>query len=467
MKSLQDLIDSKSNLVDYFYNDTVSQFHRSRTDLFSSLGLIQREYSNWRDEHRAARESCLIVNQSHHMPVLYVRGPDARRMLNYLSPCSFENLRTDGAKQYFAVTPRGHHIGDCVMNWYGDDKGFELISGMPLLNWVRYHAETGNYDVELEFDPTTPYHPTGQRTKFRFQVEGPTARQVLEDAAGGAWPELKFFRSAMVNIAGVEVHALRHSMGSVGGAELAGPYDQLERVRDALLAAGEKNGIVQGGTITYFSNGSVSGWVPYPLPGIYTGDELKAYREWLPAEGWEANMQLGGSMVSGNIEDYYWTPSALGYDRFVKFDHDFIGREALEAAQDKPRRVRRVLQWHPDDLARVFSSQFGEGDAFKAIDLPTPMYGWPQADEVRTTDGKLVGMSQYCAYVLNEHDLISTSQIDEEYAAPGTELVMTWGEPGGGSRKPHVERHVQTTIRVTVHEAPYAKVAKQLQRAAL
>ena len=39
---------------------------------------------------------------------------------------------------------------------------------------------------------------------------------------------------------------------------------------------------------------------------------------------------IGGSFVSDNIEDYYLNPWELGYGGFVKFDHDFHGREALE-----------------------------------------------------------------------------------------------------------------------------------------
>jgi len=467
MKSLQDLIDSKSNLVDYLYNDTISQFHRSRTDLFASLGLIPREFSNWRDEQRATREKCTITNQSHHMPVLFVRGPDARKMLSYLSPCSFANLSTDGAKQYFACTPRGHHIGDCVLHYHGEKEGFELISGMPLLNWVRFHAETGGYDVDLEFDPTTPFNPTRRRTKFRFQVEGPKARETLAEAAGGEWPELKFFKTGKAKIAGCDVLVLRHGMGSVGGAEISGDYDHLDAVRDAILAAGRKHGIRQGGTLTYFSSTIVGGWVPYPLPGIYTGEELRAYREWLPLDGWEANMQLAGSLKSDNIEDYYWTPSALGYDRFVKFDHDFIGREALEAAQSKPRRVKRLLRWNDDDVAKIYRSQLSNGPLYKAIELPTPIYGWPQADEVRNLDGQIIGMSQFNGYTANERVLLSVSCIEEEHATPGTEVVITWGEPNGGSRKPHVERHEQTTIRATIHEAPYTGAAQQLKKSVL
>lgn len=459
MDTLQDLVDSKPDLVDYFYNDTISQFHRSRTDLFSAKGLIAREYTNWRSEHDAFHEGCVLVNQSHHMPVLYVKGPDAHRMLQYLTPLSFSNLSTSGAKQYFAVAPKtGKHIGDCVMYYYGEKDGFELISGMPLLNWVRYQAEVGKWDVELTFDATTPYNPTGRRTKCRFQLEGPTTEAVLAEAVTGGWTGLKFFRTVMVTIAGVPVQILGHGMGATGGVELSAAYDDLDRLRDALLEAGAKHGIALGGTVTYFSTGLIGGWIPYPPPAIYTGEEMRAYREWLPADGWEANLQLGGSFYSSNIEDYYWTQSALGYDRFIKFDHDFIGREALEAVQSGPRRVRRVLRWNADDIAKVFASQFSDGPIYKAIDLPTPMYGWPQGDEVRTPAGKLVGISQFCAYSRGQRDMVSVCGIEEEHAEVGSEVVITWGEKNGGSRKPNVERHEQTTIRATVYTAPYRRV---------
>lgn len=458
MRSFQDLISSKKNLVEYLYNDTDPQMMQSQRELFASKGLIKHEYTSWRDEHRAARDTCILANQSHHMPVLYVKGPDAKKLLQYLTPISLSNIAPDRAKQYFAITPRGHHIGDCILFYYGEDDGFELISGMPVLNWVRFHAETGDYRVEVRFDPTTPFNPTGKRTKFRFQVEGPTAGKVLDEAVEGGWSDPGFFRIANVTIAGCPVQALRHSMATGGGAELSGPYDQLDAVRDALMKVGEKHGIRLAGTRTYFSNSLRSGWVPYPLPGIFTGDDLRAYREWLPADCWEANMQIGGSLYSQNIEDYYWTPSALGYDRLVKFDHDFIGRQALEAAEGKPRRVKRILRWSKDDISRVNESQFSEGPIFKAIDLPSPMFGWPQADEIRSLDGKVIGMSQQITYSLAPRDMISVCSIDEEHATIGSEVLISWGEPNGGSRKLHVEPHAQTTIRATVFEAPYTKV---------
>lgn len=462
MDTLQDLIDSKTSLVDYFYNDTISQFHTSRTKLFAPH--IAPEYSNWRDEQRAWRETAVLFNQSHHMPVLNVKGPDAREMLNYLSPITFSTLSTKRAKQYIAYTPRGHHVGDCILYYYGEEQGFELISGMPILNWVRFHGESGNFKVDMQFDTTTPYNPTGKRTKYRFQLEGPNARAILDEIIEGAWPDIKFFHTAYVKIVGCTVLLLRHGMAGHGGAEISGPYEDMEKVRSAILKAGENHGLRQAGTRAYFSATLEDGWIPYPLPGIYTGEELRAYREWLPATSWEANAQLGGSLYSENIEDYYTTPSCLGYAHLVKFDHEFIGRKAIEEQFQKPRRVKRTLRWHKEDVMRIYESQLREGPLYKSIEMPTSYYGWPQTDEIRSLDGKLVGMSQYSGYNINERDMISLASIEEEYADIGTEVVLTWGEINGGSRKPHVERHEQTTIRCTVSPAPYSKTAQKRQK---
>src|SRR5882762_11888783 len=128
MSSLQDLIESKRSLVDFFYNETISPFHVSRTSLFAKY--IAPEYTNWRNEQRAWRESAILFDQSHHMPALFIKGRDATKLLSHLAINSFANLSTDKAKQFVACTPRGHVVGECVLYYYDEDRGFELTSGM-------------------------------------------------------------------------------------------------------------------------------------------------------------------------------------------------------------------------------------------------------------------------------------------------------------------------------------------------
>ena len=39
--------------------------------------VVPSEYSNWRDEQRAWRDTCVLFDQSHHMAEQLVEGPDA------------------------------------------------------------------------------------------------------------------------------------------------------------------------------------------------------------------------------------------------------------------------------------------------------------------------------------------------------------------------------------------------------
>ncbi|OGA08818.1 MAG: glycine cleavage system protein T [Betaproteobacteria bacterium RIFCSPHIGHO2_12_FULL_69_13] len=463
-KSLQDLLDETPDLVRYFFNETLAPHYRARTSL--TAAYIPPEFTNWRDEQRAWRETAILFDQSHHMPELFLSGPDALRLLERLGINTFVNFAPDRAKQFVACTPRGHVIGDCIAYCHAPES-FELISGMSVLNWVQYQAQAGGYKVSIERDDPTPFNAAGRRVKYRFQLEGPNAAKIFGELADAGAPEIAFFHTARVKIRGHEVLVLRHGMAGHMGVELSGPYDEMAAVRSAILEAGRKHGLVPGGTKTYFSTIFEFGWMPYPLPGIYTGEELRGFREWLSADGWEANAQLAGSFYSSNIEDYYVTPWDLGYGHILKFDHDFIGREALEKLAKQPRRSKVTLVWNRDDVLRVFASQFGAGPRFKSLDFPVAYYGWPHFDEVRAAGGRLAGLSCHCGYSNNEGEMLSLAMLEDVFTTPGTPVELTWGEPNGGSKKPHVERHEQVRIRATVAPVPYARSVQRLKRAAI
>src|SRR5882757_446870 len=392
-KSLQDLIDSTPDLVDYLYNDTLGPHSRGR----GSLSPVPAEFSNWRDEQRAWRNTAVLFDQSHHMPELFLKGPDALRLLSKIGINSFANFAPGRAKQLVGCNPSGQMIGDCVLHFLKKDS-FELISGMPLLNWVHYHAETGGYDVSIVRDHNTSNNPTGKRTNFRYGMDGPNAWKIFSEVVEGEVTEIPFFRTARIKIAGVSVLALRHGMAGHHGVELSGAYEEGPKVRAALLQAGARYGLRPGGTRAYFSTAYESGWIAYPLPAIYTGDDMRGFREWLRADSWESQFQLGGSFRSRNLEDYYVTPWDLGYDRILKFDHDFIGRDALERRQHLPHRSKVTLVWNREDVLKVFGSMLQPEAQYKYIDLPIADYGFPHLDEVKSENGKLIGLSALCGY---------------------------------------------------------------------
>jgi len=401
----------------------------------------------------------VLFNQSYHMADLAVEGPDALALLSHLGVNSFSGFVTDKAKHFVPCTPEGYVIGDVILFALAESS-YNLVGRAPALNWITYHAETGGFDVEVELDQRTAMRTDGRRKSYRFQVQGPNAMQVIEKMLGGPPPELKFFNMTAIEIAGKPVRALRHGMAGQPGWELFGPWDDGEAVREAIVTAGEEFGLRQVGGRAYSSNTLESGWIPSPLPAVYSGDSLKPYREWLPATGYEARASIGGSFVSGRIEDYYFTPWDLGYGSYVKFDHDFIGRDALERMADGEHRTKVTLALDDDDVTQTIGTMFRKSGRAKFVDWPSAVYSMHPFDKV-TVDGDIVGVSTWVGYSANEGRMLTLAVLDAEHAEPGTEVTFVWGEEGGGTGKLTVEPHEQVEIRAIVSPVPYVETVRR------
>jgi glycine cleavage system aminomethyltransferase T len=449
-KNLEELLQTKKNLVDFLRNQ------QTGPNVYPG---VPAEYTNWRDEQQAWQTTCVLFNQSYHMADLAVEGPDALKLLSRLSMNSFKGFEPNKAKQFAPCSPDGYIIGDVILFYLADNK-FTLVGRAPALNWVTYHAQTGKYDVKVELDQRSALRTDGRRKSYRFQVQGPNAMKVIAKVIGKTPPELKFFNMTTLTIAGKTVRALRHGMAGQPGWELFGPWDEGEAVREAIVKAGEEFGLRLVGARAYSSNALESGWIPSPLPAVYTGASMKAYREWLPATGYEAAASIGGSFYSQNIEDYYFTPWDMAYDGFMKFDHDFIGREALEKMSNKQHRKKVTLALDNGDVTRVLGSAFQKHNRAKFIDWPSAVYTMHPFDRV-VVDGKTAGVSTWIGYTANEGKMLTLAVLDAEHAEPGTEVIFVWGEQDGGSAKPTVERHMQSYMRATVSPVPYAEVARK------
>jgi glycine cleavage system aminomethyltransferase T len=414
---------------------------------------IKSEFTNWRDEQESWRTTAALMDLSHHMNDLTVQGPDTYRLFADLGANSFKGFGAMKAKQFVAVSYDGYMIGDAIL-FCLEENHVRLVGRPPALNWVQYHAESGSYDVTVRLDPRTANNPKG-REMFRLQLQGPVAGEIFEKINGGPMPEIAFFHMGMFNVGSYQVTALNHRMSGFPGLEFFGPYAEFESVRDTIVEAGAEYGLRQIGARAYASVATESGWVANTVPAIYTGAKMKAYREWLPQRGFEANLALAGSYVPERVEDLYVTPWDLGYGKSVKFDHDFIGREALERMAPQPHRQKVWLLWHRDDVAKIFASLYEQGDKrFKYIEMPAAFYGGAHADRV-DKDGRLIGVSPLAIYSSNVRGWISLAMIDEADVSYGGEVELTWGEPDGGSGNPLVERHTQTTIRATIAKRPF------------
>lgn len=451
-KSLEDLLQAAGNPVHMLRNSQIGAY---------VYPVVPAEYSNWRDEQRAWRESAVLFDQSHHMANVYVEGPDALKMLSHLATNSFANFPVNRAKQFAPCTYDGYVIGDGIL-FHLEPNRLVFVGRAPTASWIQFHAETGGYNLKIEKDDRSPSNPKGKavvRTCYRFQIQGPNAPQILEKLNGGPLPEIKFFHMGAINIAGRKVRALRHGMAGAPGLEIWGPYEEREEIRAAIVAAGKGFGLCEVGARAYATNTLESGWIPSPLPAVYTGEKMRTYRQWLPASSYEGTGSIGGSFESSNIEDYYMTPYALGYGPFVKFDHDFIGRDALEKMAGKPQRKKVSFAWNSEDVLKVFASMFEPGDVYKCIDLPLSNYTSASYDKI-VSDGKTVGFSMFSGYSYNERSMLSLGVVDPDVEI-GDEVKLVWGESGGGSKKTTVERHRQLEIRAIVSPVPYSRVVRE------
>jgi vanillate/3-O-methylgallate O-demethylase len=418
---------------------------------------VPPEFTNWRSEQHAWRTSCVLFDQSHHMTDLFLHGPDALRLLSDFGVNTFAQFGPGQAKQYVAVNGGGQLIGDAIV-FHLDDDLFDVVGHPTVPNWLQYQAQAGGYDVTVERDDNSADRPAGPPKNFRYELQGPTAGPIVEKLTGAPLPDVRFFRMTEFTVAGYRVRALRHGMAGQPGFELFGPWAQGEEVLAAILAAGRDFGLVRAGAKAYSTSNLESGWIPTAVPAIF-GPETRAYREWLDAR---ALGSLGGSLSSADITDYYVTPYDLGYGRTVRFDHDFLGRAALEKVAAAPPRDKVTLVWNADDVAAAVRSLCEPGLPAKYIELPKARYAFFQVDEVRHR-GSPVGMSLDLGYIANEHAFVSLATVDRAVSRPGTEVTVLWGEEPN-SAKPAVEPHRQVEIRATVAPAPYVREVRDAYR---
>jgi vanillate/3-O-methylgallate O-demethylase len=455
-RTLQDVLDSVPNLVDYLYSNRKGSVLKDAV-LRQPTEFVAPEFTTWRDEQRAWREGIAFYDQSFHMTTTYLRGPDAQKLLSSLAVNSFETFGVGRSRHTVMCSPEGYLIGDGILYSVAPEE-LVLVGRAAGHNWVRFTAETGGWDVSIEADEIFSHNTAGRRSVYRYQLEGPHAPALIEQLTGAPLPNAPWSEIFPVTIAGHHAWAQRHTMAGNPGCEFFGPWDEGPAVKEAILAAGAEYNLRRVGSLAYFTNALELGWIPRPVPAIFTGDGLRPFREWLPATSEEVTWAIGGSFNAPSIEDYYFRPQELGYGNVIKFDHDFVGREALEQRGNDDLRQKVTLVWDPADVGRIVESYL-QTDQLPGLylELPRATYSTWQYDAVHDDTGRAVGVSTYTGLTWNERALVSLAVVEPEFAKPGTRVSVTWGEPDGGAKSPWLEPHRQMEIHATVVPTPIGK----------
>jgi len=158
---------------------------------------IAPEFTNWRDEQRAWKESVVMFEQSYHMTETHLRGPDVKAFVSEFATNKLADLHPMRAKQLVMVDDAGYLISDAIV--FCEAEEFLRVVGPPTAsNWLQYNASKTSYNIEATRDENMIV-PRSSRDVFRFQLQGPNALPLLQEIVEFNLPDIKFFHIGEFN----------------------------------------------------------------------------------------------------------------------------------------------------------------------------------------------------------------------------------------------------------------------------
>ena len=400
--------------------------------------VLPFEFTDWRDETMAGKRSCSIHASLNPQPTFRIRGPEALKFLSDVCVNDFTNFPTGRAKHAIMCNEDGFDMGDGVLLRLGED---EFISYEMGANYIAYMFEQGKYDAVGE-------DLTG--TMFLYQIAGPRSLEVLEAATGDDLHDIRFAHCRASSVDGMEVNVLRVGMPGTLAYELHGKAEDGLAVYNAVLKAGEPFGIRRLGFRAYLMQHTEGGFPQafnhFPHPWLEDEGFLK-YLEKIGIRSRYTDVCKGS--MGPDIRLRYRNPVELGWGKMINFNHDFVGRKALEKEVAVPSRAMVTLVWNPEDIIDVCASKFRPGEPYASMDNPYERFvdgaGWAYYADQVLKDGRLIGISSGRTLSYNYHQMLSLCSIDVEHGELGTEVIVLWGEPGTRQKE----------IRAVVSRFPY------------
>jgi len=294
-------------------------------------------FASWAAEHRAVREAVGLMDMSF-MAKFAVRGPDAGRVLDRISAGAVNER--DGTITYTQwLDEAGGIRADLTVTRLAPDDFLVVASdtahGSAL---AQLRRAVGEAAVTVD-DVTTEL--------ALLTVQGPQSRATLAAAAPGTdWSgeAIPFRAVRRVEVAGVEVLAIRITYLGELGWELYVPAGRAVEVWDAVLAAGEAHGIR-----------------PVGLNALSSLRLEKGYRDF-------------GHDID-NTDDVYGV--GLGFAVALDKPGGFTGRDATASAKElgtPHHRLVQVLLSDPEPL--LFHAEPVLRDGVVVGEVRSASYGW-------------------------------------------------------------------------------------------
>jgi len=262
--------------------------------------LMPLRYGSETAEHRAVREAAGLFDLSH-MGEIRLTGPQAADALDFALVGHLSKVKVGRARYTMITNAEGGVLDDLIVYRLGEEEYLVVANAanVPVVAAALAERAEG-FDVEVA-DESADH--------ALIAVQGPRAVEILAPLTDADLDDIRYYAGYEHTVAGQPVLLARTGYTGEDGFEIfVRPAEKAPQVWDALMAEGERHGLVPA--------------------GLSARDTLRM----------EAGMPLYGQELTDGL-----TPFDAGLGRVVKFekDGDFVGRTALEEASrtSRPRRL--------------------------------------------------------------------------------------------------------------------------------
>ncbi len=256
------------------------------------------QYSGVTEEHFAVREKVGIFDVSH-MGQIFVEGPAAKDLLQYVTTNNLDALETGKAQYTCLPNGNGGIVDDLIIYKMGDEKYFVVVNASNIeKDWNHIVKHNENFNAKLT---------NASDDMSLIAIQGPKATETLQKLTDTNLADLPYYHFTEGTVAGMnDVIISNTGYTGSGGFEIYFRNEDAVKIWDALTDAGEEFGLI-------------------PC-GLASRDTLRLEK---------------GFCLYGNDIDDTTSPLEAGLGWITKFDKDFVDKERL--AKQKEEGITKKL----------------------------------------------------------------------------------------------------------------------------
>jgi len=326
------------------------------------------QYEGILAEHRAVRTAAGLFDLGH-MGQVDITGPDALDFLQFSTTNDVSTLEPGDAKYGLLPNETGGVVDDIIVyrNPAGHDGYMVCVNASNTDKDVAWWQELRARRADLDVTVRDVSPDLGM-----IAIQGPHAESIVKRTTDVPVENIDYFAWRIGTVAGVEARIARTGYTGEDGFEFYAPNSHIGRIWDALMDAGEQDGIAP---IGLGARDTLRLEARMPLYGQELGDDISPYEAGL---GWAVSLTKG----------------------------DFVGRDAME-------KVKR------------------EGPARRTVGFTTVgRTGAPRSHNPVAVDGEKIGTVTSGTFSPTLRANIGLALIDREFAGVGKPLhVIVRGKP--------------------------------------